>query len=67
MKRLAAVVAAVGAVAYVTVLQPSAPTPTPTNPYVYCVNVSERECYVNGEVPDGAVIEWAGRSSDVPR
>lgn len=72
MKRLAAVVAVVGAVAYVTVLQPDAPMPpTPANPYRYCVESAKPDhrwdCYLLGDVPNGATVVWAGLQSDIPR
>lgn len=65
---VAAVVAA--AVAYVTVGQPTPDPPTPTDPYRYCVESSQPDhrwdCYLVGDVPAGAVIQWAGRQSDIP-
>lgn len=69
MNRILAVTATIAALAYAVMAPANAPTPDDSDPYRYCVNGPDNrlDCYLNGDVPQGSVIVWAGLTSDIPR
>ena len=45
----------------------TAPPELGAGPWRHCVQTTQLNCYLTGDVPPGAVIVWSGPEADIPK